>query len=155
MSFDFKLLSAVGTTTANGAFIRWEGSTITPFKAEFYSSPIDGIWHTYIGFFENSTGVAETCAATLYNNTGGSVAIYLSALQVLEFGSRQDALNFIDSKAYVGKPAAIVYGTAIPSTGTWNVGDRVINSVPTVGQPKSWACTVAGTPGTWVSEGNL
>ena len=47
------------------------------------------------------------------------------------------------------------YGTAAPASGTWFVGDRVQNSVPTVGQPKAWSCTVSGTPGTWVSEGNL
>lgn len=45
--------------------------------------------------------------------------------------------------------------SAAPTTGTWKVGDRVFNSVPAVGQPKSWVCTVAGSPGTWVSEGNL
>jgi hypothetical protein len=37
----------------------------------------------------------------------------------------------------------------------WNAGDRAIKIPPVVGQPKAWACTVAGTPGTWVSEGNL
>lgn len=47
------------------------------------------------------------------------------------------------------------FGTAAPVAGTWSIGDRVINSVPTVGQPKAWVCTVAGAPGTWVSEGNL
>jgi hypothetical protein len=46
-------------------------------------------------------------------------------------------------------------GTAAPTAGTWAVGRRVINAVPAVGQPKAWICTVAGTPGTWVSEGNL
>lgn len=46
-------------------------------------------------------------------------------------------------------------GTAAPTLGTWSVGDRIINSAPAVGQPKAWVCTVAGTPGTWVSEGNL
>lgn len=44
---------------------------------------------------------------------------------------------------------------AAPTTGTWKIGDRVFKSNPVVGQPKSWVCTVAGTPGTWVSEGNL
>lgn len=48
-----------------------------------------------------------------------------------------------------------VLGTAAPSSRVWRVGDRVVNSIPSVGQPKSWVCTVAGTPGTWVSEGNL
>jgi hypothetical protein len=46
-------------------------------------------------------------------------------------------------------------GTTPPTAGTWEVGRRIINMTPTVGQPKSWICTVAGTPGTWVSEGNL
>lgn len=47
------------------------------------------------------------------------------------------------------------YATAAPVNGTWAAGDRAINSAPAIGQPKSWVCTVAGTPGTWVSEGNL
>ena len=42
-----------------------------------------------------------------------------------------------------------------PSTGTWEQRDRVVNGSPVVGDPKAWVCTVAGTPGTWVSEGNL
>jgi hypothetical protein len=48
-------------------------------------------------------------------------------------------------------------GTAAPTGATivWEKGDRLVNSVPTVGQPKAWVCTVAGAPGTWVSEGNL
>lgn len=45
--------------------------------------------------------------------------------------------------------------TAPFSTTAWNVGDRAIRSVPSIGSPKAWICTVAGTPGTWVSEGNL
>jgi hypothetical protein len=47
------------------------------------------------------------------------------------------------------------YATSAPAAGEWARGDRLFNSQPTVGQPKSWVCTVAGTPGTWVSEGNL
>jgi hypothetical protein len=48
------------------------------------------------------------------------------------------------------------YGNAAPaSSGIWDVSDRVIQSVSVVGQPKGWRCTVASSPGTWVSEGNL
>ena len=57
---------------------------------------------------------------------------------------------------YVGTNAnSVDYGTIAPATLTWKVGDRRFNSAPAVGSPKSWVCTVAGTPGTWVSEGNL
>jgi len=48
-----------------------------------------------------------------------------------------------------------LYLSTVPAAGTWAVADRFFNSIPTAGQPKSWVCTVAGTPGTWVSEGNL
>lgn len=48
-------------------------------------------------------------------------------------------------------------GSAAPASSTFHaaVGDRVEQSVPVVGNPKGWRCTVAGNPGTWVSEGNL
>lgn len=47
------------------------------------------------------------------------------------------------------------FPAAAPTVGTWAKGDRVQNHNPTVGQPKAWVCTAGGTPGTWVSEGNL
>lgn len=50
---------------------------------------------------------------------------------------------------------AFGWKTAAPTTGTWDRGDIIKNIAPAVGQPKGWVCTVAGTPGTWVSEGNL
>jgi len=48
------------------------------------------------------------------------------------------------------------YGGAVaPSTGDWTQGSTVFNRLPAVGSPKAWTCTVSGTPGTWVSQGNL
>lgn len=54
-------------------------------------------------------------------------------------------------------------GTASPSVGVWNVGDRIVNSTPAVGSPKGWTNTAAGgassttrgdatayTTGTWI-----
>jgi hypothetical protein len=54
-----------------------------------------------------------------------------------------------------GAGRKLSWATAAPTTQTWAVGDVVFNQAPAVGQPKGWRCTVAGTPGTWVSEGNL
>lgn len=55
----------------------------------------------------------------------------------------------------IGQQFASLTANTSPATGTWKVGDRVANKTPSVGQAKGWVCTVAGTPGTWVSEGNL
>jgi len=53
-------------------------------------------------------------------------------------------------------PARIIWSSVnAPTTGRWNVGDIAFNKTSTVGSPKGWMCTVAGTPGTWVSMGNL
>jgi hypothetical protein len=49
----------------------------------------------------------------------------------------------------------VFWAATAPTSGTWNQGDVVFNSAATVGQPKGWQCTVGGTPGTWVSMGNL
>ena len=49
-----------------------------------------------------------------------------------------------------------VVSTVSPSVAIYSPASRVAkNSAPAVGQPKGWVCTVAGNPGTWVSEGNL
>ena len=47
--------------------------------------------------------------------------------------------------------------TAVPTTGSWAVGDIVLNSAPAeAGSAPNkyvithWICTVAGTPGTWL-----
>lgn len=74
--------------------------------------------------------------------------------------------GFLDKAAYWSTGAASMKNAAIgfavewrsnasPAAGTWGAGDRTEQTVPVVTQPKGWRCTVAGAPGTWVSEGNL
>lgn len=47
------------------------------------------------------------------------------------------------------------YGSAIPTLGTWQVGDKVYNTSPVAGGSIGWVCTVAGSPGTWKSFGTI
>jgi len=46
----------------------------------------------------------------------------------------------------------ITFGTAAPTVGAYKVGDMVINTSPATDTAFSWNCSVAGTPGTWVSS---
>jgi hypothetical protein len=49
-----------------------------------------------------------------------------------------------------------VFGfSAPPTVGTWTRGDIVWNSSPSAGGTPGWACTTAGTPGTWKAMANL
>jgi len=54
-----------------------------------------------------------------------------------------------------GKMISSTSGVPSDADQTYEIGDRAYNQSPAVGQPKSWVCTVAGSPGTWTSEGNL
>ncbi len=94
---------------------------------------------------------------TVQNTSGSTVTVRLSAYQLIEFDTQPELLEYINSLAYDpgGTYPRIMYGTAAPTNGTWAVGDQMHNITPAVGAAKGWMCTVAGTPGTWVSTGNL
>lgn len=101
------------------------------------------------------TGAATTC--TFGNNvlsgtfSSYTIAVYGSAYQVA-YGNIVNGLPF---RTYANTGAAVAWATAVPTTEYWYQGSVVWNKSATVGQPKGWQCTVSGTPGTWVSMGNL
>lgn len=114
-----------------------------------------GLWTTLASVGKCTTG--GVVRMSLGNSGAGSIVLRLSAMQVIEFDTEQDMLDYYNGRYYktgTTRPR-VFYSTAAPTTGTWAQGDECINSAATVGQPKSWKCTVAGTPGTWVSTGNL
>jgi hypothetical protein len=102
-------------------------------------------------------------AVALINNTtvnSGSAGMRkdndAQAGQVIH-GNTWDSTNpaLIQSLQRIEVGKALLWATAAPTIRTWAIGDRCYNSAPAAGQPKSWVCTTAGTPGTWTSEGNL
>ena len=98
-------------------------------------------------------------SATFYiaNNGGGATnwTFRMQGLQVVEFDTEKEAIQYYNDNILCTDKPVEVYAATAPASGTWVIGDRVINNTPTVGQPKSWKCTVSGSPGTWVSEGTL
>jgi hypothetical protein len=100
--------------------------------------------------FPIATSTANPTNVGINVNTATATGNLLIYQLELWLGKSLPSINLPSHPAYL-----ITWNTAAPTVGQWNRGDRVINNTPTVGQPKAWACTVAGTPGTWVSEGNL
>ena len=86
--------------------------------------------------------------------TGGGTYSFQTASTCT--GGLFDITNSFALPIYNAATGVIVERLGSATPGAYNaVGDRVAQSVPVVGNPKGWRCTVAGTPGTWVSEGNL
>lgn len=77
--------------------------------------------------------------------------VQVTCKQVLADGIKYNAYNGLQ---YTWQVDSIPTGGMRPD-GTNQIGDRFEHWDATVGQPKAWRCTVAGNPGTIVSEGNL
>lgn len=105
--------------------------------------------------FPNSIIRGNACLSTAPTNniTSGSIPTLIADNIGTVFRSGGTPAEHPYTRDTLGRK--ITMGTAAPLDGTWVRGDRVVNSLPTVGSPKAWVCTVGGTPGTWVSEGNL
>ena len=106
--------------------------------------------------FNGGDQIATTPAGALYVRS----VDYVAGTMLMDGGATangaatvaQQAVSFhAQTVTYSGSPPA----GAAPTGGNWFKGDWCENGTPAVGNPKSWRCTVAGTPGTWVSEGNL
>ncbi|EIE4137155.1 right-handed parallel beta-helix repeat-containing protein [Escherichia coli] len=80
--------------------------------------------------------------------------------------------NYGSGNVLINSPSLCVYGmpsnalqvekttfylSSVPTSGFWDIGERVINSAPASGQPKAWTCNIPGGPGTYsfLSEGNF
>jgi hypothetical protein len=91
---------------------------------------------------------AATTTFSFSPNNSGTAASG-STLQIRNVSiSLPDGTSVYDS-------AVVGWLNGAPTVGTYVIGDKVANNNAAVGSPKGWVCTVAGTPGTWVSEGNL
>ena len=103
------------------------------------------------------SGLAETTASvtatTVYYAWLNAATSHLFVLDRSVLPSQVNDNGWFANHAYEGVRKTSV--NSVPNYGTWIVGDYVKNGAPSVGQPKGWYCTVAGTSGTWVSEGNL
>lgn len=109
-------------------------------------------YHSRNTFRSCAVGVGVPCtSATSTFLLDGN--LYLGVTTPIDGGSLAGSVCALDGRRIGTKIEASA--TAIPTTGFGSVGDRRINSAPAVGSPKAWSCTVANSPGTWVSEGNL
>lgn len=119
---------------------------------------IDG--NTLRNFGTHDIYVTHAGTVVRHNACLSTVTDNIRATAACEVGGNVGTVNrtgVTTTSNYARDPLGkrVVSGPAAPASGAWLLGERVVNDVPTVGQPKAWVCTVAGSPGTWVSEGNL
>jgi len=125
---------------------------------------VNGIYNDCI-ILSNAT-ITASYAACVFNNTTIDASMNISQIggQRMSFVGQTYVTGTLTLNA--GSTSACVFGPEVriaaqsglntpPNGSAWLVGDTTKNIAPAVGSPKGWICTVAGTPGTWTSTGNL
>ena len=109
--------------------------------------------------YQQSACPRVTLTANRFYSSSGAAAIVFTGAAASNAGTlaaeSNDFQGVILNDAGTGAILSRFANSFPGASGNSAVGDRVIQSVPVVGSPKGWRCTVAGNPGTWVSEGNL
>lgn len=97
-----------------------------------------------------STGGVLFIRFVEYDNGSGVATAYLDGSPTLGAAT----LSQVQSSARTE-----VLVAAMPTTGTWSLGDRAINITPSAGSPKAWSRITSGSGNIlntdWRSEGNL
>ncbi|EED0154292.1 phage tail protein [Escherichia coli] len=78
----------------------------------------------------------------------GSGNVLINSPSLCAYGMPSNALQVEKTTFYL---------SSVPTSGFWDIGERVINSAPASGQPKAWTCNIPGGLGTYsfLSEGNF
>ena len=176
--------TSVGSTNTFGAFAYQITSSATPTTDNFqqsFTTALSGLStgrYTAVFDVENVTGYP--LLVTMFAGLAVNNAVILKGKNVLSFPFYWDtsysqnvsvqlsnfylagqvvkvsSFRLFNGNITLNTQNTTMYGTAAPSGALQaEAADIVIQQVPTVGQPKSWVCTVNGVPGTWVSTGNL
>lgn len=100
--------------------------------------------------FSNASGIT-------FSGLGSGIQPSLALVEGNQFVSCAGVIDSgaVHTGSLITQAGTIIsYASAIPTSGTWKLGDVVFSTVPTTSL-SFWICTAAGTPGTWVANGSL
>lgn len=144
----------IGNTIVN------EGSTFPSVfsssgDSTFANNFISGSVRAVVGAFSNLKSYGNTGVAIQYNTQAGATNVNIGPNQ-------SPVYTNLVSAPIEGQKAVLPYfsrqllhHSAAPTTGTWAVGDIVLNNNPSAGGYIGWVCTTAGSPGTWKQFGAI
>jgi hypothetical protein len=145
------------------------GNTFEYLYAGAVADPINISYFYNASFTGNTISVYTTDAQSIRMSNLNNVAMsgnqfygpyFFNTLNntcVIE-GNRFSSTGTVEGRTVVGSwdldlGKATVSSSAVPSTGTWKVGDIVYAPTPASAGYIGSVCTVAGTPGTWNTFG--
>ena len=140
------------TTVHNG------GNVVIPSTALAQTIIYTG--NTYYNSFDVGYGAVKLSASSyidfsknlIINHSNGTDGAYILVAPDVMFGDNK-LINVGTLGTILGKSFHKILsnttttegiGSAVPTAGVYKLGDRILNSTGTIGQPKAWQCTTAG-----------
>lgn len=149
---------AINELTAVNNIVNISGSAAFSFLRATDSSVLD-----VVRCEDRNSTVTDTSSDAYYSITIDSTSIVTNqqfarygaspALATSEFTAnvpkRIRVFNGVEQTAITSGGKLRMYGTDVPTSGTYDVGDVMVNTTITTTYVKTWECIIAGTPGTW------
>jgi hypothetical protein len=137
VSFDLKRVSGTGGTLAPAVGSTMYATRLIPAET--------GRWFSFCGVFDNGAGMASTTPLRVVMAAGVSTVLRFSALQLLEFDTKQQATEYARSRVYTVPTTRPrwTHGAVAPTTGTWTAGDMCWHTDPASKANVGWVYTGA------------
>ncbi|MGH4119454.1 BppU family phage baseplate upper protein [Clostridium sp.] len=133
-------ISTIGTGTMNTG-----ENTITTISPIYSSSCVPGQSIDIPG--AGKSGATLTAMITAIDFTNKIITVNKTASTTVV------AVTITTTLAKMAVVDMVFYGTAIPTTGDWQQGDKMINTSPTASGYLGWVCVTTGSPGVWKGFG--
>lgn len=129
---------AVNIVDTTGTYVVKSNTTVgDPATSAIYNAADTA----HVEFIHNKISGATIAARTAYK--------YLAAA----FTQSNTAGIWSEDTILSANQRSVTTAAAIPTIGTWALGDIVYSNAPASGGNIGWTCTASGTPGTWVAFG--
>jgi hypothetical protein len=140
--------------------VRWFGGAITSLSVNdspptSFGVHFDGVTVSKDVIFMENQGIKKSSHSFINSTVLGNMIF--NCTNGIYYGNNIIGSENIAMEQKISVPSNIrtMYGSAIPISGSFNLGDRIVNSAPTAGGWDGWRCVEAGTPGVWKGYGKI
>lgn len=140
--------------------IRWFGGSIGQLSVNGSVNPslgvhFDGVIVSKDVYFNDKLNDRKLSHSFINSTVLGNVIF--NCINGVYYANNVAGKELIGAEQKISIPSNVrtIYSNAVPTSGSYNQGDRVINTLPIAGSWDGWRCVESGSPGVWKGYGKI
>ena len=140
--------------------IRWFGGSIGQLSVNGSVNPslgvhFDGVIVSKDIYFNDKLNDRKLSHSFINSTVLGNVIF--NCINGVYYANNVAGKELIGAEQKISIPSNVrtIYSNAVPTSGSYNQGDRVINTLPIAGSWDGWRCVESGSPGVWKGYGKI